>query len=102
MPVSFEESIAALLDTKLAPMQAELRRLRAEIQGMRRALPPALVPPREAARALGLSLSSVRRRIADGSLPVRRLGGRVLVDLGQLHPPDEAEVARLVAVCRRG
>lgn len=100
--MSIEETIAAVLEAKLAPLRAEFGRLRVEIESLRRALPPVLVTLPEAARVLGLSLSTVRRRVKDGSLPVRSFGRGLRVDLAALHPPAEAEVTRLAAVVKHG
>lgn len=93
--------LAAVLEAKLGPLKADVRRLSAELESIHRQLPPPLVSVTEAAQRLGLSLSSVRRRIRDGSLPVRRIGRSLRVDLGALHPPGEQEVARLVEGTKR-
>lgn len=89
-----EETLAALLDARLAPLQAEVQRLAAEVAGLRRSLPPMLVSLPEAARALGVSLSTIRRRARDGSLPVRRVGRLIRVDLAAIRPLTGEEVAR--------
>jgi excisionase family DNA binding protein len=56
----------------------------------------------EAATFLGLSVSTIRRRIADGTLPTLQPGGRrkkILVDIGSLTaitaagPPELARLA---------
>ena len=44
-----------------------------------------MVSIREAAKALQVSLSTVRRRIKDGSISVVRVGNMLRVDLGALH-----------------
>ena len=41
----------------------------------------------EAAERLGISLRTVRRRIADGSLPSVRIGGTVRIPASALEPP---------------
>jgi excisionase family DNA binding protein len=96
----FEESLGALLEAKLAPVQTEVRRLLSEIEAIRRALPPALATVSEAAKALRLSESTVRRRIRDGSLPVQRVGRALRVDLTALNTATDAEVARRVVALR--
>ena len=93
--MSLEDGIAAAVRAEVAPLQANVARLTAEVEALRRALPPALVTLKEAANRLGLSLSTVRRRVRDGSLPARKVGRCVRVDLGALHPPTPSEVARL-------
>ncbi len=72
---SFEETLGALLDAKLAPLRADVRALAQAIESMRRSLPPMLVPVREAAQMLGLSESTIRRQIKDHMLPTRRILG---------------------------
>src|SRR5712692_10007769 len=93
--VTFEEIIGVVIEAKLAPFRAEMGRLTAEIEAMRRALPPTLVPIPEAAEALGVSVSTLRRRIDDGSIRAHRVGRAVRVDLTELRAPAEAEVVRL-------
>jgi excisionase family DNA binding protein len=50
----------------------------------------------EAAGRLGISLRTVRRRIADGSLPSVKIGGAVRVPASALEPP----IARPLAAAR--
>src|SRR3989442_12310689 len=96
--MSFEDTIAAVLDGRLAPLRLELQRLAAEVSALRQALPPLLVSVPIAADRLGVSLSTARRRVRDGEWPVRRDGRRVLVDLGTLPRNTDWELAD---VCRR-
>lgn len=90
--MSIEESIASALSAQLEPMRAELRRVTAELEALRRALPPQLVTMTEAAKRLDVSLSTVRRRVKDGELPSRNVGRSVRVDLSALRGPTEREV----------
>ena len=101
--MTIEDTLGAVLEAKLAPVRAEVGRLSAEIQAMRRALPAPLVTLAEAAGVLGVSLSTIRRRVRDGSIPVRRVGrGRAIrVDLAGLHPADAGQVVELAAEARR-
>jgi type II secretory pathway component PulM len=91
--VSLEESVQESLRETRA-MRAELERLTVEVAVLRRSLPPLLVRPADAARALGVSLPTVRRRIKERRLPINEATG--LVDLGSMHPPPDAEVLRRV------
>ena len=102
--MSFEETLAALLDTKLAPVQAQVGRLTLEVEALRRSLPPQLATMREAAELFGCSLSTVKRRVKDGSLPARRVGkGKTLrIDLSALHGPESSEISRLALVAKAG
>jgi len=67
---------------------------------MRQALPPALVPLKDAARRMGVSEKTARRRVRAGEWPARRDGRKVLVDLSALRPMTEDEVARAAAELR--
>jgi len=100
--VTIEALLGCVIEAKLAPLGAKIGRLTAEVEAMRRALPPALVPVPEAAKAIGVSEATVRRRIKDGSIPVRRVGRSVRVDLAALRAPDPAEVTRLAQAARNG
>jgi excisionase family DNA binding protein len=100
--VTLEEAIEASVAAHVSPVLAELRRVTAELEALRRALPPQLVSMPEAAKRLGVSLATVRRRVRDLSLPSRRIGRTVRVDLSTLHPMAESEVARLAARARTG
>lgn len=71
-----------------------VERLGDELRHLRRALPPQLGPMSEAARLTGLSMSTVKRRVKDGSIPSRKVGRSVLVDLAALRPLMNEEVAR--------
>jgi excisionase family DNA binding protein len=98
--VSVEESIRAAVAAEVAPLRTEVARLASQVEALRRAIPPALVAVPEAAKAIGVSEATVRRRIKDGSIPVRRVGRAVRVDLAALRSPDSAEVARLAQAAR--
>ena len=77
--------IASEVTTALGPVLAELRELRAELAALRASQSPRLVSPSEAAKLLGISIATCRRRIADQTLPSRHLGRRVLVDLANVR-----------------
>ena len=82
---TIEDAIAATLEAKLLPLQAEVHRLAKEIERLRQAFPSPHVSMRDAAKALQVSLSTIRRRVKDGSLPAVRVGNMLRVDLGALH-----------------
>jgi excisionase family DNA binding protein len=98
--VSIEDIITAAFATQLEPLRAELRAVRAELQALHRAVPPQLLTLQQAAKHLGLSLSTVRRRAKDGTLPVKRIGRSLRVDVSQMHAATEAEVAARVVSIR--
>ena len=81
--------IAAEVTTALTPVLAELRELRAEMAALRASQSPRLVSPIEAAKLLGISIATCRRRIADQTLPSRHIGRRVLVDLATMATTSE-------------
>ena len=91
---SFEDTLGAMLDAKLAPLRSDLDRVSAELTAVRRALPPQLVPLSQAAKAMGCSTKTAGRRVKSGEWPSRRDGGRVLVDLSLLHPLTDQDVAQ--------
>jgi len=40
---------------------------------------------KEAAEIIGISVSSIQRRIADGTIMARKIGGRVFVPISELE-----------------
>ena len=56
-------------------------------------LPPEVSPARYVELS-SLSPSTVRRRISDGTIASRKIGGRVLVSTATLKVVDELEIAR--------
>jgi ferric-dicitrate binding protein FerR (iron transport regulator) len=60
-------------------------------------LGPLLARPARAAKALDMSLATVKRRIRDGSLPTTKVGGVVLVDLARVRGLGADEIAQLAA-----
>ncbi|AGC43303.1 hypothetical protein MYSTI_01974 [Myxococcus stipitatus DSM 14675] len=95
--MTLEESIAEAVRAAVAPLATEVKRLAAEVDRLRRAMPAQLVTARRAAEVLGVNERTVRRRIQDGTIPARQVGKRLLVDLAAVsHAPTEDEVNRLV------
>lgn len=98
--MTIEETIASAVASSVTPLLAELRRMSAELEALRHMLPSQLVTLAEAAERLGISLATARRRVKDGSLPCRRLGRSVRVDLSALGGPTNGEVAAGVVALR--
>lgn len=92
--MTFEDHIAALLDAKLAPLRGDVVRLTDELRRLRRSLPPQLATLKQTAELFGISVSTVKRRVASGAWPSRRDGGRILVDLSAMNIPTDEEVTR--------
>lgn len=97
---SLEDTLGALLSSRLVPLRSDLQRVTAELAAVRQAFPPALVPLKDAARRMGVSEKTARRRVRAGEWPARRDGRKVLVDLSALRPMTEDEVARAAAQLR--
>lgn len=96
--MTLEAAITEAVRAAVEPLVEANRKLAAEIEQLRRALPAQLVTVQEAARILGLHEDTIRNRIADGTLPCRRFGKRVRVDLSAAtHGPSDEEVAQLAA-----
>jgi excisionase family DNA binding protein len=90
------EAIGDELRVALAPIRAALEALTA-------ASPPALVDVATAAERLGKSPATVRRMAAAGELPARRVGKRSWrIDLAACRPATAEDVARLAREARGG
>src|SRR5437868_4388734 len=94
------EQLAALLAVpdQLAQIAARLDRIEA---GLRARDLPMYVSPKRAAGLLGVSLASVRRRLADGGLRSKRVGNRIVIETATLSIPSEAEIDRLAEEARQ-
>lgn len=84
-----------------AELQREVRSLALALRGVEGRLPPQLVSVREAARALGCSVPTVRRKVGSGELASVRLGRTVRVDLSKLVSLDRDDVAAMLDKARR-
>ncbi|HEX9048981.1 MAG TPA: helix-turn-helix domain-containing protein [Anaeromyxobacter sp.] len=85
---------------RIAALDARLARIEEALATLRRSTPSALVPIDEAARILGVSVSTVRRQVRSGAIPSRRIGRSVRVDLAALRPLEAEEVERLAREAR--
>jgi excisionase family DNA binding protein len=94
--------LAAFLEmpAKLAALEAEVRALRGTIANLQQAVPPVLVTIGEAAKRLGVSVSTIRRQVYAGALPVVGVGRSVRIDLSKIRPVDDAKVIELAATAR--
>ena len=95
--------LADLLDlpARVSALEARLSALIEAVEKLRRSTPTTYTTMPEAARALGVSLSTLRRRIRSGEISVVRVGRAVRIDLAGLKPVDATEVVRLAEASRR-
>jgi len=91
--MTVDDVIVSVIGRVLAPVYTELTAIRAELAALRAAQPARLVSVRDAAAEMGISPCSVRRHIADRTLPSRRIGARVLVDMTAARPASDDEIA---------
>jgi excisionase family DNA binding protein len=83
----------ATTDDVRAIVREELERVLARIA------PDPLVSIEEAARVLGVSVSTVRRGVKDREIPARKVGGQWRIERGDLSTRD-ADVVDLAARAR--
>jgi excisionase family DNA binding protein len=83
-------------------LSGDLRRLAEKIDALSARLPPMLVPIPDAAEALGVSVSTIRRGIKSGDLPYRRLGRSVRIDLSACRGLDADDLSRMAREARSG
>lgn len=100
--MTLEETITEAVQRAVAPLVESNRRLADQVEQLRRALPAQLVSIPGAAKRLGISEKTIRRRIDAGELPIKRIGARVLIDLAAMHAPSDDEVARAVHEFKHG
>lgn len=91
--MTFEDTIRETVAAAMAPLADRIRELSVEVERLRAALPTREVDVHEAARLLGCSVDTIRRRIDDGSIPIRRRGRLVRIDLASLRAPSRDAVA---------
>lgn len=72
-----------------------LRALVSEVRDLRRSIPSQLVNVPTAAKQLGVSEKTIRRKIRSGEIPSRRIGRAVRVDLTKLRAFEPSEIETL-------
>jgi excisionase family DNA binding protein len=80
-------------------MRQDLERQRQSMDALRRALPSELLNVKDSAAALRVSKLTLRRHIKDRTLPARRPGKQLRVDVGALHGPMDAQMDRSTGAC---
>ncbi|MGA7741191.1 MAG: hypothetical protein WBP56_14505 [Polyangia bacterium] len=103
---SIEAVIAGAVVAQLIP---EIQRVvRAELAAQLAALhapaaqAPELLSVREFAKRAGLSTCTIRRRVADESLPHIVVGTTIRIPSSALRPADPADVAQMARAARTG
>lgn len=91
--MTLEETIAAVLDERLAPLRRDLDRVAGALEALRSAMPPTLIPLKQAAERMHVSVKTARRRVDAGEWPHRRDGKKVLVDVSALRTMTAGEIA---------
>jgi hypothetical protein len=88
-----EDALSAVVANQVTPLRLAVERLTVELAELRKAIPAQMSTIEEYAEAQHISVSSVRRGIRKGDIPVRRIGRSVRIDLRALRPLSEDEVA---------
>lgn len=78
---------------------AAIQRVDARLDDLTHRIGPRLLTVSEAAREMGVSAATVRRRVKDGEIAhaVRRFGRSVRIDMDALRLPSAAEIRAEVA-----
>jgi excisionase family DNA binding protein len=95
-----------LADTKAAVVTLvhQVAELTAAVQALRTPAQsePTMLTVREFAARAGLSTCTVRRHIADGTIPHTRVGASIRVPASALQVTDRADIAALARTARAG
>jgi excisionase family DNA binding protein len=96
--MTVEDAIAAAVAARIVP---EIRAaVRAEVAELARRLPAQLGTIEEAAKLLEVSTRTIRRNIKAGSIPYRKVGRSVRVDLDALRPLSSDDIAAAARATR--
>jgi hypothetical protein len=90
--VSLDAALVAVVANAMAPLADKIERLTATVDALRAASPSQLVSVGRLVELGYGSPATIRRRIADGTIPCVRHGRSVRVDLASLRPTDPARV----------
>ena len=101
-PDALAQAFVGLADVPRAvrALTTKLERLGAQMDAIEARLPPLLVSINEAAAALGVSVSTVKRLIQARELPVTRIGRRVRIDIGSARAFTADQIAEMAAKAR--
>jgi excisionase family DNA binding protein len=99
--MSVDDALAAVVAIVVAPLTSEIRDLRAEVAALRAVSPPKYGTVKDAARILGVSDQTIRRKAELGEIVSTRIGRSVRIDLSSLRPTtDPMEIAELAREAR--
>jgi excisionase family DNA binding protein len=82
----------AQLPEALRALAAAVRAMEARLDALDRRLPPQLLTTAEVAKVLGVSVSTVTRRVRTGELPTVKKGKTTRIDARDLHRVELADV----------
>ena len=99
--MNLDDALAAVVATAVAPLAAEIRELRGEVQALRAVSPSQWVSVARAAELLGVSTQTIPVMAGRGEIVIRHAGRRVLVDVVSLRGHGRNEIARLAREARR-
>ncbi len=88
-----DEALAAVMRAELAPLAAEIRELRGELEALRAVSPSQWVSVARAAELLGVSTQTIPAMAGRGEIVIRHAGRRVLVDVASLRGHSRDEIA---------
>jgi hypothetical protein len=91
----------AEIPARMAAMERVVNDLRADVEGIKAALPPAHKSISEAAKIFGVSIPTMRRWVKKRKVPTVTVENTVRVDMSRLHGVDAEEIARKAEEARR-
>jgi hypothetical protein len=91
----------AEIPARMAAMERVVNDLRADVEGIKAALPPAHKSISEAAKIFGVSIPTMRRWVKKRKVPTVTVENTVRVDMSRLHGVDADEIARKAEEARR-
>jgi excisionase family DNA binding protein len=73
-------------------LKRQVDALTAEVSRLRERMPPQLVTVAEASKLLGVSVSTIKRKLRAGEIPSRHVGRSVRVDVSSYAAPSSSDV----------
>jgi excisionase family DNA binding protein len=98
--MSLETSLTEIVTAAILPLTEQVQSLRVELAQVKAALPPKFGTVADAARVLGVSEQTIRRKAELGEIPSTRIGRSVRIDLSALRPIDATKIAELAIEAR--